>query len=83
MDPLPTAEEVEHKIKVTSDKIISTLIYKNTIAMQSKTESHIAKFKKHGLIRKSQPLLHLGDSYPLPSIQEILFLGTSQEHVSI
>ena len=52
-DPLPCVEGVTHKIKLNTDKVISTPLYKHPIFMQKEIEEQIEKFKRQGLIRDS------------------------------
>ena len=52
-DPLPAVDDFEHKIKLNTDKIISTPLYKHPIFMQPLIDEQIDKFYKQGLIRDS------------------------------
>lgn len=52
-DPLPAVTDVEHEIKLITDKIISTPLYKHPLFMQDEIERQINDFKAQGLIRDS------------------------------
>ena len=52
-DPLPAISEVEHKIKLTTEKPVSTPVYRHPLFMQPHIEKHIEKLLKNGLIRES------------------------------
>ena len=52
-DPLPTVDDVEHKIHLDIDTPIFTPLYKHPIFMQPIIEEQINKFKKQRLIRDS------------------------------
>lgn len=52
-DPLPAVGDVEHKIKLNTDKIIRTPVYKHPLFMQQEIEDQIENFKRQGLIRDS------------------------------
>ena len=112
-DPLPAVSDVEHKIKLDTDKIISTPLYKHPIALQPEIDKQIEKFYKQGFIRDSHSPYQsnvwmvpkkldasnvqkfrmvmdfrkinshtVQDSYPLPSIEEIMCLLGKAKFIS-